>query len=456
MPVQRNGDAQAWSKAIRSCLRQAIVNLRGERSCVLAAGRRSMSTSRRARRVACPVRVIDRGPGVPDYALPRVFERFYSLPRPEGGSRSSGLGLCFVAEVAALHGGVATLANSPAARRDRHAAPARRPDFTVATPSAIGAARARREAARIPRPGRTCHAPRLQSVSSFSSSRSALLIPLMLIHGDHQEREAYREQAVADVAAQLRRQAGRAGAGAGRALCRTVEVEEAEPQGARKVLRDAGGQVDVLSRHAGGRRHDDARHAQARVVSRAACTNCGMHARAAIARAASPPTARARAASASPYLSVGVSDVRGFVGTPTLSIDGRQALPLQAGFGSRRPSAACMRDWTRRSAGEALALDLRFDASDRRHRSRSRSCRSRKRQPFRADVDLAAIRASAAASCRARAPSMRTGFTRAAGRSRRWRPARRRQFLDEGPGEPAELARCAARTPRRRASTRWA
>jgi two-component system sensor histidine kinase CreC len=55
--------------------------------------------------------VLDRGPGVPDYATPRAFERFYSLPRPGGGSRSSGLGLCFVAEVATLHGGTAALAN---------------------------------------------------------------------------------------------------------------------------------------------------------------------------------------------------------------------------------------------------------------------------------------------------------------------------------------------------------
>lgn len=57
------------------------------------------------------VEVVDRGPGVPDYALGRVFERFYSLPRPHGGGRSSGLGLPFVAEVAELHGGRATLAN---------------------------------------------------------------------------------------------------------------------------------------------------------------------------------------------------------------------------------------------------------------------------------------------------------------------------------------------------------
>ncbi len=56
------------------------------------------------------VEILDRGPGIPDYALGRVFERFYSLPRPDGG-RSSGLGLPFVAEVAELHGGSVSLAN---------------------------------------------------------------------------------------------------------------------------------------------------------------------------------------------------------------------------------------------------------------------------------------------------------------------------------------------------------
>ena len=55
--------------------------------------------------------VLDRGAGVPDYALERVFERFYSLPRPGGGSRSSGLGLCFVSEAMHLHGGAVALAN---------------------------------------------------------------------------------------------------------------------------------------------------------------------------------------------------------------------------------------------------------------------------------------------------------------------------------------------------------
>jgi two-component system sensor histidine kinase CreC len=57
------------------------------------------------------IEVADRGAGVPGYAIGRVFERFYSLPRPDGGSRSSGLGLCLVAEVAELHGGHAELSN---------------------------------------------------------------------------------------------------------------------------------------------------------------------------------------------------------------------------------------------------------------------------------------------------------------------------------------------------------
>lgn len=55
----------------------------------------------------------DHGPGIPDFALARVFERFYSLPRPEGGSRSSGLGLPLVREIALLHGGSASLQNHP-------------------------------------------------------------------------------------------------------------------------------------------------------------------------------------------------------------------------------------------------------------------------------------------------------------------------------------------------------
>lgn len=57
--------------------------------------------------------VCDKGPGIPDYALPRIFERFYSLARPGTQRKSTGLGLPFVKEVAALHGGEITLKNLP-------------------------------------------------------------------------------------------------------------------------------------------------------------------------------------------------------------------------------------------------------------------------------------------------------------------------------------------------------
>jgi two-component system sensor histidine kinase CreC len=59
------------------------------------------------------VTVADTGAGVPDYALDRIFERFYSLPRPDTGRKSSGLGLSIVREVARLHGGSVTLDNRP-------------------------------------------------------------------------------------------------------------------------------------------------------------------------------------------------------------------------------------------------------------------------------------------------------------------------------------------------------
>ncbi|HQK88790.1 MAG TPA: ATP-binding protein, partial [Acidobacteriota bacterium] len=57
--------------------------------------------------------VHDSGPGIPAYALDRVFERFYSLPRPDTGAKSTGLGLALVREAVALHGGSVELANHP-------------------------------------------------------------------------------------------------------------------------------------------------------------------------------------------------------------------------------------------------------------------------------------------------------------------------------------------------------
>ncbi|KMT66732.1 two-component system sensor histidine kinase CreC [Catenovulum maritimum] len=57
------------------------------------------------------VKVEDQGAGIPDYALDKVLSRFYSLPRPATGKKSSGLGLCFVEQIAELHKGSFVIKN---------------------------------------------------------------------------------------------------------------------------------------------------------------------------------------------------------------------------------------------------------------------------------------------------------------------------------------------------------
>jgi two-component system sensor histidine kinase CreC len=55
--------------------------------------------------------IINQGDGIPEYARERIFERFYSLSRPDSGRKSTGLGLSFVKEVAELHGGTIRIDN---------------------------------------------------------------------------------------------------------------------------------------------------------------------------------------------------------------------------------------------------------------------------------------------------------------------------------------------------------
>ena len=62
------------------------------------------------------VSVRDFGPGVADYALPRLGERFFSTARPydaeKGQSKGSGLGLAIVRQIMVLHGGSMEVANA--------------------------------------------------------------------------------------------------------------------------------------------------------------------------------------------------------------------------------------------------------------------------------------------------------------------------------------------------------
>ena len=57
--------------------------------------------------------VEDHGTGMPAYATEKVFNKFFSLQRPDSGKKSTGLGLNFVKEVAGLHHGDVKLQNLP-------------------------------------------------------------------------------------------------------------------------------------------------------------------------------------------------------------------------------------------------------------------------------------------------------------------------------------------------------
>jgi two-component system sensor histidine kinase CreC len=57
------------------------------------------------------ISIRDHGAGIPEYALPHVFEQFYSLERPHK-AKSTGLGLNFVREIMHKHGGTIDVQNA--------------------------------------------------------------------------------------------------------------------------------------------------------------------------------------------------------------------------------------------------------------------------------------------------------------------------------------------------------
>jgi two-component system sensor histidine kinase CreC len=59
------------------------------------------------------IAISDRGPGIPEYARQKIFERFYSLKHHAHGRKGTGLGLTLVKEAAELHGGTINLEARP-------------------------------------------------------------------------------------------------------------------------------------------------------------------------------------------------------------------------------------------------------------------------------------------------------------------------------------------------------
>lgn len=98
--------------ADRFLLRQALLNLLDNATDFSPQGG-TIHLHLRAAGGQAELRVRDEGAGIPDYAQDRVFERFYSTPRPDSGQRGTGLGLNLVEQAARLHGGTITLSNHP-------------------------------------------------------------------------------------------------------------------------------------------------------------------------------------------------------------------------------------------------------------------------------------------------------------------------------------------------------
>ena len=93
-------------------LRRAVSNLLDNALDFSPAGAEVRVVLKRRARGAV-VEVADQGPGIPEYAQDKVFEKFYSLARPHSRKKSTGLGLSFVREIASLHQGRIELVNAP-------------------------------------------------------------------------------------------------------------------------------------------------------------------------------------------------------------------------------------------------------------------------------------------------------------------------------------------------------
>ena len=96
-------------------LKQVVVNLLDNAlKYTPRGGRIWLETSRSGDRAL--LEVTDTGPGIPEAALPRVFERFFRADgmRSGGAEGGSGLGLAIVRLIATAHGGAVAAVNEPA------------------------------------------------------------------------------------------------------------------------------------------------------------------------------------------------------------------------------------------------------------------------------------------------------------------------------------------------------
>jgi signal transduction histidine kinase len=101
--LSARGDADGLKSAIENVLRNALTY--GDRS-------KPIEVRIDAAGDAATIRVLDRGPGVPEAELTRIFEPFYRTDKSRDHRQDGqGIGLAITARVMELHGGAVTAAN---------------------------------------------------------------------------------------------------------------------------------------------------------------------------------------------------------------------------------------------------------------------------------------------------------------------------------------------------------
>ncbi|QLI81631.1 two-component system sensor histidine kinase CreC [Chitinibacter fontanus] len=98
------GEAFLLGQAIRNVLQNAI-DFTAHDGCI--------NVSVVSEGMCVQIKIHNDGEPIPDYALARVFDRFYSLPR-QNGQKSTGLGLVLTRAIVQLHGGDIVLTNASA------------------------------------------------------------------------------------------------------------------------------------------------------------------------------------------------------------------------------------------------------------------------------------------------------------------------------------------------------
>ena len=102
--------AEVHVRGDRFWLHQALANL-VQNAIDFSAPLGNIAITGRARSRTLEICVEDSGSTIPVYALEKIFDKFYSLKRPDSGRKSTGLGLNLVRQVALLHKGEIRLEN---------------------------------------------------------------------------------------------------------------------------------------------------------------------------------------------------------------------------------------------------------------------------------------------------------------------------------------------------------